>query len=124
MSGGGAEREGDTESEADSRLPAVSAEPDAGLELTNHEITHTHTQAHPHTQAHSHQVWPFTTNVPTHPSTFWNTCTSQGYHTCPHRWTQRKGEETLAAPTWILPQIHQQLALSSSIGKREAGKNR
>ena len=34
---GGAER-GDTESEAGSRLPAVSTEPDAGLELTNHEI--------------------------------------------------------------------------------------
>ena len=34
MSGGGAEREGDTESEAGSRLRAVSTEPDAGLELT------------------------------------------------------------------------------------------
>ena len=33
-----AEREGDTESEADSRLRAVSTEPDAGLELTDHEI--------------------------------------------------------------------------------------
>ena len=31
-------REGDTESEAGSRLWAVSTEPDAGLELTNHEI--------------------------------------------------------------------------------------
>ena len=38
MSGGGAEREGDTESEAGSRLQAVSTEPDMGLELTNHEI--------------------------------------------------------------------------------------
>ena len=38
MSGGGAEREGDTESEAGSRLRAVSTEPDAGLELMNHEI--------------------------------------------------------------------------------------
>ena len=38
MSKGGAEREGDTESEADSELQAVSTEPDAGLELTNHEI--------------------------------------------------------------------------------------
>ena len=38
MSGGGAEREGDTESEAGSRLWAVSTEPDAGLELTNREI--------------------------------------------------------------------------------------
>ena len=38
MSGGGAEREGDTESEAGSRLQAVSTEPDAGLELTNGEI--------------------------------------------------------------------------------------
>ena len=32
------EREGDTESEAGSRLWAVSTEPDLGLELTNHEI--------------------------------------------------------------------------------------
>ena len=38
MSGGGAEREGDTESEAGSRLWAVSTEPDVGLELTNLEI--------------------------------------------------------------------------------------
>ena len=36
--GGGAEREGDTESKAGSRLRAVSPEPDAGLELTDHEI--------------------------------------------------------------------------------------
>ena len=38
MSRGGAEREGDTESEAGSRLRAVSTEPDARLELTNREI--------------------------------------------------------------------------------------
>ena len=38
MSGGGAEREGDTESQAGSRLRAVSPEPDSGLELKNHEI--------------------------------------------------------------------------------------
>ena len=38
VSRGGAEREGDTESEAGSRLQAVSTEPDAGLEPTNHEI--------------------------------------------------------------------------------------
>ena len=38
MNGGGAEREGDTESEAGSRLWAVSPEPDAGLELTDREI--------------------------------------------------------------------------------------
>ena len=38
MSMEGAERGGDTESEAGSRLWAVSTEPDAGLELTNHEI--------------------------------------------------------------------------------------
>ena len=38
MSGGGTEREGDTESKAGSRLGAVSTEPDAGLEPTNHEI--------------------------------------------------------------------------------------
>ena len=36
--GGGAEREGDTESETGSRLWAVSTEPDAGLEPTNGEI--------------------------------------------------------------------------------------
>ena len=35
---GGAEREGDTESETDSRLQAISPEPDAGLELTDREI--------------------------------------------------------------------------------------
>ena len=38
MNGGGAEREGDTEPEAGSRLRAVSTEPDAGLELTDREI--------------------------------------------------------------------------------------
>ena len=38
MSGWGAEREGDTESKAGSRLWAVSTEPDVGLELMNHEI--------------------------------------------------------------------------------------
>ena len=38
VSGGGAEREGDRESEAGSRLWAVSTEPDAGLKVTNHEI--------------------------------------------------------------------------------------
>ena len=37
-SGGGEDREGDTESEAGSRLQAVSTEPDAGLQLTNREI--------------------------------------------------------------------------------------
>ena len=37
MNGGGAER-GDTESEADSRLQAVSTEPDVGLELTRRKI--------------------------------------------------------------------------------------
>ena len=35
---GGAEREGDTESETGSRLRAVSTEPDAGLELVNREV--------------------------------------------------------------------------------------
>ena len=34
----GREREGDTESEAGSRLWAISTEPDAGLELTDCEI--------------------------------------------------------------------------------------
>ena len=38
MSGGGAEREGDTESEAGSRLRAVSTEPDTGPEPTNCEL--------------------------------------------------------------------------------------
>ena len=38
MRGGGAEREGDTASEAGSGLWAVSAEPDAGLELMSGEI--------------------------------------------------------------------------------------
>ena len=38
MNGGGAEREGDTESEAGSRLRAISPEPDAGLKLTDREI--------------------------------------------------------------------------------------
>ena len=37
MSREGAEREGDTECEAGSRLLAVSTEPDAGLKLTNRE---------------------------------------------------------------------------------------
>ena len=35
---GGAEREGDTESEADSRLCAVSTEPNVGLEPMDREI--------------------------------------------------------------------------------------
>ena len=39
MSGGAAERGGDTESKAGSRLWAVSTEPDVGLELMNREIT-------------------------------------------------------------------------------------
>ena len=38
MSGGGAEREGDTESEAGSRLWTVNAAPDVGLEPMNCEI--------------------------------------------------------------------------------------
>ena len=38
MSRGGAEREGDTESEAGSRLCTVSTEPNAGLDLTDCEI--------------------------------------------------------------------------------------
>ena len=38
MSRGGAEREGDTESKAGSRLWAVSIEPNVGLELRNCEI--------------------------------------------------------------------------------------
>ena len=38
MNGGGSEREGDTESEAGSRLWAVNPEPDVGLELTDRKI--------------------------------------------------------------------------------------
>ena len=38
MNGGGSEREGDTESEAGSKLWAVSTEPNAGLKLTDREI--------------------------------------------------------------------------------------
>ena len=38
VSGRGAEREGNTESEAGSGLWAISTEPDAGLELTDREI--------------------------------------------------------------------------------------
>ena len=38
MSMGGTERGGDTDSEAGSRLRAVSTEPDAGLEPTSREI--------------------------------------------------------------------------------------
>ena len=38
MNRGGAEREGDTESETGSRLWAVSTEPDSELELTDREI--------------------------------------------------------------------------------------
>ena len=38
MSGGGAEREGDRESEAGSRFQAVSTQPNVGLEPMNHEI--------------------------------------------------------------------------------------
>ena len=38
MSGRGAESEGDTESEAGSRLPAVSTETNVGLKLTTCEI--------------------------------------------------------------------------------------
>ena len=37
MNGGGAEREGDAESEAGSRLRAISPEPDAGLELRDRD---------------------------------------------------------------------------------------
>ena len=38
MNGVRAEKEGDTVSEAGSRLHAVSTEPDVGLDLTNHRI--------------------------------------------------------------------------------------
>ena len=38
MNGGGAEREGDTESETSSKLRAISPEPDTELELPDREI--------------------------------------------------------------------------------------
>ena len=38
MSGEGAERERDTESEAGSRLQAISTEPNVQLKLTNHKV--------------------------------------------------------------------------------------
>ena len=38
VSGGGSEREGDAESQAGSRLWAVSTKPNTGLELTDREI--------------------------------------------------------------------------------------
>ena len=38
MNGGGAEREGDAESETGSRLQALSPGPDVGLELMDREI--------------------------------------------------------------------------------------
>ena len=38
MNRGGAEREGDTESETDSRLRVSSTAPDTGLELTDCEV--------------------------------------------------------------------------------------
>ena len=38
MRRGGAEREGDTDSKAGSRLRGVSTEPDVGLKVTNLEI--------------------------------------------------------------------------------------
>ena len=38
MNAGGAEREGDTDSETGSRLRAISPEPDAGFELPDREI--------------------------------------------------------------------------------------
>ena len=37
MTGGGAEKEGDTESEAGSRLWAISPEPHAGIELMDRD---------------------------------------------------------------------------------------
>ena len=38
MNGGRAEREGETKSEAGSRLRAISPEPNTGFELTDHKI--------------------------------------------------------------------------------------
>ena len=38
MRGGGAEREGDTDSEAGSRLSALRTEPEMGFEPADHEI--------------------------------------------------------------------------------------
>ena len=58
MNGGGAEREGDTESETGSRLWAISPEPDAGLELTDRENSQT---------ARSWPGWSWTLNRLRHP---------------------------------------------------------
>ena len=44
---GGAEREGDTQSEAGSRLPAVSTEPKAGLKLIDSDAQLTEPPSHP-----------------------------------------------------------------------------
>ena len=60
MNGGGAEREGDTESKAGSRLWAVSTEPDVGLKPISREIMTWPEARHPTnwaTQAPSHIVF-------------------------------------------------------------------
>ena len=67
MSGGKAEREGDTESEAGSRLWADSTEPDARLKLTDHD----------HDRSQSQML-----NQLSHPGTPW-----KGFKKLPNSWT-------------------------------------
>ena len=57
VSGGGAEREGDTESKAGSRLWPVSIDPDVRLEPTNPEIM---------TWAEVRRLTNWTTQIPEH----------------------------------------------------------
>ena len=61
MSRGGAEREGNTESQAGSRLRAVSTELHVGLEFTNHEIM---------TQAEVSSLTDRATQAPRNPCSF------------------------------------------------------
>ena len=56
MSGEGAEREGDTESEAGSRLWAVGTEPDTGLKPMNHEMMTWATHAPPKLVIINHNI--------------------------------------------------------------------
>ena len=85
MSRGGPEREGDTESEAGSRLWAISTEPDAVLKLTNCEImtwaevgclTDWATQAPLHFKIFKEEIIPGQASLPTQNPSYkkQNTC--------------------------------------------------
>ena len=76
---GGVEREGDIESEAGSRLWAVSTEPDARLEPTNHKImtyakvrclTDWATQV-PHQDLNSYRSIKFVSTIPYAANSLW-----------------------------------------------------